>query len=325
MSKQRTRLTLVMPVFNDWQSAGLLLADIEAAMAAAPVTIDVVLVDDGSTEPPPATYAAGPRIERVDCLRLAANVGHQRAIAIGLAEVVERAATGLIGVLDSDGEDRPVELCRMVDLALKAPGRAYVAQRAQRSESLLFRLFYKVYVGLFRILTGQKIRFGNFTVMPVELAKKIINDQNIWNNFPAAIVRSRLPVTYVPTKRGKRYIGQSRMNFVTLVAHGLGAISVFSDAVFIRILLFSAGLVAFSVLLGGAALYMKLFTTLALPNWATTVLGFSLVISLQALMMPILMAFMLLNARSTIQPLPKTVILQMVAERIEVPLSRLQD
>jgi hypothetical protein len=101
---------------------------------------------------------------------------------------------------------------------------------------------------------------------------------------------------------------------------GLGAISVFFEAVFVRILIVSAVLLALTMSLAGIALYFRLFTDLALPDWATTVVGFSLVISIQALMMPILMAFMLLNARATIQPLPRTVILQLIAEERDIEL-----
>jgi hypothetical protein len=66
------------------------------------------------------------------------------------------------------------------------------------------------------------------------------------------------------------------------------------------VLLFSALLLLLSAGVSCVTLFMKFFTTLAVPNWATTVMGFALVISIQALMMPVLMAFMLLNARSTV-------------------------
>lgn len=316
------RLTIVMPVFNDWESAAFLLRDIDRAMADAGVHVEILMVDDCSVDQAPARFVVGQTVQRVECLRLAANVGHQRAIAVGLTTLAERGRSGLVAVMDSDGEDRPEELRRIVDLARAEPARAFVAQRKQRSESWLFRAFYKLYVLLFRLLTGQRINFGNFTVLSINHVSRLVHDQNIWNHFAAALVRSRVPVTFVPTRRGMRYAGTSRMNFVGLVAHGLGAISVFSEAVFIRILIASACLFFLSTGLGAAALYLRLFTDLALPNWATTVLGFSLVISIQALMMPILMAFMLLNARSTIQPLPNRMILQLVAESFEIDVER---
>ena len=103
--------------------------------------------------------------------------------------------------------------------------------------------------------------------------RRVIGNPHVWNNFPAALLQARIPVKYVPTRRGRRYAGQSRMNFVGLVAHGLGAISVLSEAVFVRILVASLALLLLSVGLALGALYVRLFTDLGLPNWATTPLG----------------------------------------------------
>lgn len=311
-------LRVIMPVFNDWDSAERLLADIEAEFAGDDLAIEAVLVDDGSIQRPPASLPAGRRIRKITCLKLGTNVGHQRAIAIGLAEVSRSATAGHVAVMDSDGEDRPAELRRLHAMACDNPDTTIVAQRAERSESWAFRLFYRIYVALFRFLTGKVINFGNFAVLPAGMVGRIVRDQNVWNHFAAALLRSRIPIRFVPTKRGKRYFGQSKMNFVSLVAHGLGAISVFIEAVFIRILIVSGLLLAACLLVTLAALYLKFFAGAAFPNWATTVLGFAIVISFQALMMPILMAFMLLNARSQIQPPPERVVLDYLAERIDL-------
>ena len=309
------RLTVVMPVYNDWQSATLLIRDIGVAMAGSGFAVGIVAVDDGSTDVPPAALDPGPGIAAIECLVLAANLGHQRAIAVGLMAVAERTDADLVAVMDSDGEDRPAELRTMIERAAGLADKAIVAQRSERSESVLFKTFYALYTRVFRLLTGQRIAFGNFTVLQPAQLRRVIGNAHIWNNFPAALLHSRIAVDYVPTRRGKRYAGQSRMNFIGLVTHGLGAISVHSEAVFVRILFASLALLLVSSGLGAGALYMKLFTDLAIPNWATTVLGFALVISIQALMMPILMAFLLLNNRSAIQPLPASVALTMIRER----------
>ena len=309
------RLTVVMPVYNDWQSATLLIRDIGVAMAGSGFAVRIVAIDDGSTDVPPAALDPGPGIAAIECLVLAANLGHQRAIAVGLMAVAERTDADLVAVMDSDGEDRPAELRTMIERAVGLADKAIVAQRSERSESVLFKTFYALYTRVFRLLTGQRIAFGNFTVLQPAQLRHVIGNAHIWNNFPAALLHSRIAVDYVPTRRGKRYAGQSRMNFIGLVTHGLGAISVHSEAVFVRILFASLALLLVSSGLGAGALYMKLFTDLAIPNWATTVLGFALVISIQALMMPILMAFLLLNNRSAIQPLPASVALTMIRER----------
>ena len=306
-------LIVVMPVFNDWESAQILITNIETAMRGMPLTIDIVAVDDCSTVPPPAQVQIDGTVSQVECVQLAGNVGHQRAIAIGLMHIVDRPDLDLVAVMDSDGEDTPEELRALTEQAMAGPPIALVAQRAERSEGFVFKLFYRIYIALFRLLTGHRISFGNFSVLPATHARRIIASQHIWNNFPATVLQSRLPVQYVPTRRGKRYAGESRMNFVNLVSHGLGAIAVFSDAVYIRILIASLGLFVVSIMMAGFALWVRLFTVLAIPAWATTVLGFALLVSIQAIMLPIMMAFLLLSNRATIQPLPRTIAMSMIA------------
>lgn len=315
MTPPARRLTIVMPVFNDWESATRLIADLGAALSGNGFAVDVVAVDDCSSEPQPATLGPVAGIGRIECIALAANLGHQRAIAVGLMAIAARDDLDLVAVMDSDGEDRPADLATLAARAAAGPGRAIVAQRAKRSEGTAFKAFYWLYVRLFRLLTGQRIAFGNFSVLQAAQVRRLIGNAHIWNNFPAALIQSRIPVDYVPTARGTRYAGQSRMNFVGLVAHGLGAMSVLSEAVFVRILVASLAMLTICVGLALTALYMKLFTTLALPNWATTVLGFALVIATQALMLPILMAFLLLNNRSAVQPPPSAVALAQIRER----------
>ena len=322
MTAAQRRLTVVMPVYNDWASATRLIADLGPALAGSGLAVDVAVVDDCSLEAPPAEVPRSEDLERVECLRLAANVGHQRAIAIGLMAIAERSDLDVVAVMDADGEDRPAELRALAERALADPARIIVAQRAQRSEGLAFRAFYGLYTALFRLLTGKRINFGNFTVLHAAHVRRLVTSQHIWNNFAGTIIHSRLPVSYVPTRRGTRYAGRSQMNFVGLVAHGLGAISVFSEAVFIRILVASSALLALSATLAAIALAIKFGTDLGFPNWATTVLGFALVISIQAIMLPVMMAFLLLANRGTIQPLPTSVALELIESRAVLGDSR---
>lgn len=307
-------LVIVTPVFDDWGPLRRLVAEIETEMADSGHRIELLVVDDCSSEPAPERIETTGVIERIELLRLAVNVGHQRAIAVGLVHVSRREDVTAVAVMDSDGEDTPAELRRLALARRAAPGFVHVAERSKRSETRLFRTCYWMYGRLFKLLTGKSIRFGNFSVMPFRYVRRIATEPSIWNNYAATMIKSRIPVVYVPTTRGVRYAGQSKMNFVGLVLHGLGAISVFSESVFVRILLMSGVIFAGAVSAGLVALFLRLFTDLALPNWATTVLGFSFLISFQAVMMPIMIAFLLLNNRSAIQPAPKDHALALVEE-----------
>lgn len=299
-----TRFTILTPVYNDWEAFGCLLQEIEATLPANRYDVQVIAVDDCS-----ATAASVPAlsgsISHVGVVRLKLNMGHQRAIAVGLVHVESLQTADKIAVMDADGEDMPLELERMIRASCEAPDTAIVAQRRKRSESLGFRIFYAIYTQVFRALTGSRIDFGNFSVLSMKHVTRLVHNANIWNNFAATLIIAKIPIRRMPTVRGKRYAGRSHMRFVSLITHGLGAISVFSDAVFIRILL--ASLVVLGAAVAGVILVVgiRLFTDLAVPGWTTNVLGFGVMLSVQAVMLPIMIAFLQLNNRASFQSIPR--------------------
>jgi 2-polyprenyl-3-methyl-5-hydroxy-6-metoxy-1,4-benzoquinol methylase len=81
------------------------------------------------------------------------------------------------------------------------------------------------------MLTGISVRVGNFSILPRSYLSTLIVLSELWNHYAAAVFRSRLKFEMIPIPRGRRIAGASRMNFVSLVTHGLSAASVFSDIV----------------------------------------------------------------------------------------------
>src|SRR6266852_3108226 len=95
----------------------------------------------------------------------------------------------------------------------------------------------------------------------------------LWNHYAAAVFRARILHASLPLPRGTRMAGRSQMIFVSLLVHGLGAISVFSDIVGARLLALTAFGMVMAVLLIGVAAGVRWFTDLAIPGWATYVTG----------------------------------------------------
>jgi glycosyltransferase involved in cell wall biosynthesis len=301
------KLVIVVPVFNDWDAFAHLIRDIDSTVPNTVRDLKIVAVDDGSTEPIPENFSASLELQRVRSVSLVSlkcNLGHQRAIAVGLAQVADTQADAVM-IMDGDGEDRPQDMRLLIDQHYAQPNHIIAASRMRRSEGFFFRLFYALYKRLFRLLTGQDISFGNFSLIPIRLVKKLLYTPPIWNHFAAAVLRSRLPLSLVPSTRGKRYAGKSKMNFVNLVVHGLSAISVFSEAMLTRILLFFVLAIGAGAVVTLTAIALRLFTGLATPGWATSVVGSVAVISLQALLLTMMSAFLVLGNRSTILPTPK--------------------
>jgi GT2 family glycosyltransferase len=99
-------LVVLMPVYDDWPLVPPLLARLDAALAGAGFPAEVVLADDGSTATPDRSLLQAARfqtITSVTVLHLGRNVGHQRAIAIGLAYVHATRDSCAVVIMDADG------------------------------------------------------------------------------------------------------------------------------------------------------------------------------------------------------------------------------
>lgn len=97
------------------------------------------------------------------------------------------------------------------------------------------------------MLTGIRVRVGNFSILPFAYLDTLVVMSELWNHYAASVFRSKLPFAMIPIPRGTRFAGTSKMNFVALVSHGLSAISVFGDIVGVRLLI---GALAGSLLAG---------------------------------------------------------------------------
>jgi polyisoprenyl-phosphate glycosyltransferase len=314
----RCRFAILTPVLDDWQSFAQLIAEIDKLYAIDDVTFEVLAVDDGSVDSCDDTVSWLPRnscIQAVSVIRLALNLGHQRAIAVGLASLADRPDLDGVIVMDSDGEDRPADLGSLIALWRANPTHVILARRAERSETSVFKLGYIIYKMMFRVLSGRSISFGNFSLLPAQSVHRLVHMPELWNNLPATIIRSRLRHLTVETKRGKRYAGQSKMNLASLVVHGLSAMSVYTDIIFVRVLIAASGVCGLSVIAMLAVLIVRFATSFAVPGWATTAIGDLLIILVQALLLIVATTLMLLANRSTRQLIPISDTAAFVANR----------
>ncbi len=295
---------MITPVFNDAACLPLFLRDL-AQVATKDAQMDVFIVDDGSTEPLNLDTNDVPNpITAIRILHLICNLGHQRAIAVGLVEAVGHNDYDAVVVIDADGEDRPQDITELLSIHEENPEAVVVAQRQTRQEAANFRFFYALYKWLFRVLTGRRLDFGNFSVMSTSAARRMTFMTELWNHYPATVMRSRLPIVRVPIARQQRYAGQSRMNFTALVNHGLAAIAAFIDTAFARLLVFAA---AVTLVLGGLALgglVLRLTNDVPIPGWAALGASVAMIGVIQVAAALVVLSFLTLSARSTASPPP---------------------
>lgn len=300
------RATIVIPVYNDWEAAIALLRRLEQVLAGASRSADVLIVDDGSTDPlPESSLPSDVGLGTVTILRLRGNLGHQRAIAVGLAHLHAAGGAGPIIVMDGDGEDDPNDVPRLLDRFEAGAGRKLVfALRLRRSEGVVFTFFYHLYRALHRVLTGISVRFGNFSVIPREALDRLVVSPDLWNHYAASVLRARIPIEGVPTARARRFAGRSKMNFIGQVSHGLSALSVFGELIGVRMLVSCFVLfVLFLVLIGAGAIAVPA-SGLELPLWAGLGAALLLILLVQTLLWAVAATLLVLHSRGRSTFLP---------------------
>ena len=299
-------IVILLPVFNDWEALQTLLKRLDDVLFSGGLEADVLVVDDGSSSPGESICGGGlAAIRQIRVLRLRRNLGHQRAIAVGLAYVEANLPCRAVVVMDSDGEDDPRDVPRLLQRCQAEKCQKIVfAERAKRSESWAFRVFYAIYQLLHRLLTGQRVRVGNFSVVPRPRLASLVGVGEIWNHYAAAVFKSRQPCCGIATCRAPRLAGRSRMSFVNLVIHGLSAISVHADVVGVRLLIASLAGILLAATGLAAIVAIRLLTTLAIPGWATSAAGILAVMLLQLVLFSIVFCFITLSNRQGTTVLP---------------------
>lgn len=233
---------VLIPIHNDWKAVSRLLPELSGILVDRPESFRVFLIDDGSTERPGSALTEGDEgFQEVGILRLRGNLGHQRAICVGLAYVVVERDFDAIVIMDGDGEDRPADVPRLLDaLAEHDFERIVFAERTRRSEGMGFKLGYLAYRIAHRILVGEPIRVGNFSAIPASMFPRFLALPQLWSHYAAAVLGAKLPHARIPSERGTRIAGRGAMDVPALVAHGLAALSVYSERIGVRILVLGA-------------------------------------------------------------------------------------
>jgi polyisoprenyl-phosphate glycosyltransferase len=277
------KIAIVIPVYNDWASLSTLLSHLNEAVRGRPEHFHLVLVDDASDDLPASTLSNYPDVfSEATLLRVKCNLGHQRAIAIGLTWLYHNGIPDAVVVMDGDGEDKPEDVPRLLDSFVASRGtKAVFAERTRRTEGVYFTVFYRLYQLAHRLLTGLRVCIGNFSIIPGDFLHSLVVSSHLWNHYAATVVCLRLRMTTVPTTRGRRYQGRSKMNFVSLVRHGLSAFAVHSELIAVRLLIATGVFSVLGLALLALCIVTRLFTSLAVPGWATYVTGLIAIILLQ--------------------------------------------
>ena len=237
------KIQIIIPIYNDWKSVFKLLKNINEGLdgwGPDVAEISVIIINDGSTENRPENNSIFENLKSIKIINMKENKGHARCNAVGLKYVNEKEDFDYLIPMDGDGEDRPEELKLLLDKTNEYPDKVITADRVKRSEGFFFKFCYLAHKYLTFIFAGQIIKFGNFTCLPKSAVNRMIADSATWSSFSGSLSKTIKDRRSIPSIRGIRYFGPSKMSFINLLKHSLAIIAVFKITVLIRSIIFLA-------------------------------------------------------------------------------------
>ena len=232
------KYTILIPIYNDRESLVKLIENINSEIKNLNSEISIFVINDASSQQIIDHYQNIENINSIEIVNMKENRGHARCIASGLKYIYENKEFDYVIPMDGDGEDRPEEIKNFIEIAEQSKDKSIAGERIKRSDSLFFKFCYICHKFLTFVFTGKSIRFGNFTCLSKITVEKLLNEKATWNSFSGSLKKVEKNLISIPSIRGARYFGPSKMSFFNLLKHSLSIISVFRKTVLIRSALF---------------------------------------------------------------------------------------
>ncbi len=261
-------ISIIIPVFNEEANISPLCERIRQSMDTLALPIEVIFVDDGSTD---GTSERLRQLRRewpaLRVLRLSRRFGHAAAIAAGLDIAGGRAVV----LMDGDLQDAPEAIPDFVRHWRNGADVVY-AVRASRAEAPLFRWFARRFYRLMSALAGIPIPrdAGTFSLMDHRVVEALRRMPEQHRYFPGLRAFAGFRAIGVPVDRAERASGRSRVGRRGWIRLACDGIFSFSSAPLrlVTLLGFVAAVLALSVL--ATVLYKKWVTGEAITGWAST-------------------------------------------------------
>ena len=181
------KIIILLPVYNDWESLLKVLEEINNVIKDnQKYQFECIIVNDSSTIEKPEIIKPK-NFNSLKIINMKENRGHARCNAFGLRYINSNEIYDYVIVMDSDGEDRPIEIDSLINKISEKPKISVVAKRVKRSEGLFFQSLYQLHKLITFIFTGKNINFGNYSILTRNDVEKLHSKASLWSSFSGSV------------------------------------------------------------------------------------------------------------------------------------------
>jgi len=221
------RVSIVAPAFNEAANVVPFHAAVRRALADDPAQVEILFVDDGSTD---RTAAAVRCLAESDPLvrlvRLTRNFGNQAAFLAGIA-----AAKGdAIITMDADLQHPPAELPKMLEAWRNGARAVPMIRRRNPDAGLAERLTSGLFHRLLRMLTNLPLAegAGDFQLIDRSVAAKVLRFSDARPFYRGMVTWLGVSAVEIPYTAAPRGGGRSRIRLRKRLRLSLDAITALS-------------------------------------------------------------------------------------------------
>lgn len=259
-------ISIILPIYNEEQGLVKFTQNLRGAIQDIPHDFEIIFVNDGSKDNSLLVIlelcSKNPTYKYINLSR---NFGHQIAVTAG----IEHAKGDYIILMDSDGQDPPEVIHRLIEKAEEGYDVAYAQRIKRKNESWLKKVTASVFYKLLNKITSVDIPVdtGDFRILNRKVADALIRmpeKQRYLRGQIAWLGYKQVSVSY---EREGRYAGETGYTYKKMVSLALDAITSFSNFP-LRLATISGFVCAFiGLLLIIYTLYAKFILKIYEPGW----------------------------------------------------------
>lgn len=242
-----------------------------AALDGTARSYEIIFVDDGSKDTSFAKLKAlQTRDERVRVIRFSRNFGHHMAITAGM----DAARGECVVLMDSDLQDQPEEIPKLLARFDEGADVVYGVRMAKK-HGLLKRFGSFMFVLVMNAIVGQG---GSINTHIFRLVRRnvvdVVNSCREHSRFIVGLVSwAGFEQVGVPVEHGKRYAGETKYSFFSMVRLALTSMTNFSQ-VPLQLASWLGFLAAFfAVGFAGWIVFRKFAYDTAIAGWTSTMVS----------------------------------------------------